>query len=118
MDARDRINALNLDTSHFNPANRDHPPSVPLEQLLICGSKIKSSKLKPKLFKAKLISEICNICKPEPMWQEKKLVLVLDHINGDRHDNRIGNLRLLCPNCNSQTDTFAGRNKKRKYNEA
>jgi 5-methylcytosine-specific restriction endonuclease McrA len=41
------------------------------------------------------------------------LVLVLDHINGDRSDNRITNLRLLCPNCNSQQNTFAGRNKGR-----
>lgn len=45
-----------------------------------------------------------------PEWQGKELVLVLDHINGIHSDNRLNNLRLLCPNCNSQTSTFAGRN--------
>ena len=38
--------------------------------------------------------------------------MVLDHINGDGRDNRIGNLRMLCPNCNSQQDTFAGKKNK------
>lgn len=46
-------------------------------------------------------------------WNGKPLVLILDHINGIYNDNRIENLRLLCPNCNSQTDTFAGRNCKK-----
>ena len=44
-------------------------------------------------------------------WINGKLVLELDHINGDHTDNRIENLRYLCPNCHSQTDTFRGRNK-------
>ena len=47
---------------------------------------------------------------PEPEWAGKKLSLHLDHINGIHNDNRIENLRLLCPNCHSQTETFAGRN--------
>jgi len=44
-------------------------------------------------------------------WKNKHLVLELDHINGKRTDNRKENLRWLCPNCHSQTDTFRGRNK-------
>lgn len=42
---------------------------------------------------------------------EKELILELDHINGIRNDNRLENLRFLCPNCHSQTPTFKGRNK-------
>jgi hypothetical protein len=44
-------------------------------------------------------------------WKDKPLSLHLDHINGCRTDNRLNNLRLLCPNCHSQTDTYCGRNK-------
>jgi hypothetical protein len=47
----------------------------------------------------------------EPVWLGKPLVLILDHINGKHNDHRLVNLRLLCPNCNSQQPTFAGKNK-------
>ena len=45
------------------------------------------------------------------MWCGKEITLELDHINGDNRDHRVQNLRLLCPNCHSQTDTWRGRNK-------
>ena len=52
----------------------------------------------------------CAICGNNGIWNNQKLVLQLDHKNGDNTDNRLSNLRLLCPNCHSQTDTFSGRN--------
>lgn len=52
--------------------------------------------------------EICNISE----WREKSISLHLDHIDGNADNNSISNLRLLCPNCHSQTETFCGRNKK------
>ena len=55
----------------------------------------------------------CAICGLPPSWQGQPLVMILDHSNGNRSDNRVENLRLLCPNCNSQQPTFAGKNKGR-----
>lgn len=52
----------------------------------------------------------CALCLLESEWNGKPLVLRLDHINGVNNDDRIENLRFLCPNCDSQTDTFCGRN--------
>ncbi|AZU97282.1 HNH endonuclease [Streptomyces phage Phredrick] len=65
--------------------------------------------IKTYIRKHKLIEEVCIMCGNDGTWQGKKLVLQLDHINGNPGDNRIENLRWLCPNCHSQTPTFTNR---------
>jgi hypothetical protein len=50
---------------------------------------------------------VCDMCGTGERWQGRRLVLEIDHVNGDARDNRIENLRYLCPSCHSQTRTFA-----------
>jgi ribosomal protein S27E len=88
--------------------------TLPLEAILQIGSNYQSgSKLKKRLVKAGILKDVCAECGNEGIWYGKPLTLQLDHKNGDRTDNRIENLRVICPNCHSQTPTFSGRNVKR-----
>lgn len=69
---------------------------------------------KKRIIKFDLIpNERCEICKLERFWNNKKLNLQLDHIDGNPCNNDPSNLRFLCPNCHSQTDTFCYGNKQR-----
>jgi hypothetical protein len=53
----------------------------------------------------------CEICKMENVWNNKPIIFILDHINGDASNNKRENLRLICPNCDSQLDTYKSKNK-------
>lgn len=67
-----------------------------------------------QVFKKFIIEEQnnkCTICNIENFWNNKTLVLVLDHIDGDASNNKRNNLRCICPNCDSQLDTFKSKNK-------
>lgn len=68
--------------------------------------------LKNHILNNSLLEEKCAKCGLGTNWNNERLVLQLDHINGTNTDNRLENLRFLCPNCHSQTDTFGGRNQK------
>lgn len=119
---RDRIKALGLSTEHFtgqgwNRGGRGlrRYPRKPLAEILVVDSKYASTvALKERLFEEGLLENRCALCKLGPEWRGKRLVMRIDHVNGVRDDNRLENLRLVCPNCDSQLDTFAGRNKSSK----
>lgn len=104
------INENNINVDHFDPY---HDRRRPLKEILIRDSDYTNSvRLKNRLIKNDLLDYECTFCGIDE-WRGKELSLHLDHINGDTSDNRLENLRLLCPNCHSQTETYAGRNKKR-----
>lgn len=113
-----RIADLRLSTEHFtgqgwNAGKRYTLPSTPpVEKLLIKGSDVQSYKLKSKLFTKGLKTPACELCGWDERAVDGRIPVELDHINGDRRDNRLENLRILCPNCHSLQPTHRGKNKK------
>jgi hypothetical protein len=77
--------------------------------MLVENSTHDRGNIKRRLLKEGLLDNKCARCGIQPEWNGEPLVLRLDHINGVNNDNRIGNLRLVCPNCDSQLPTFSGR---------
>jgi Zn finger protein HypA/HybF involved in hydrogenase expression len=108
------VKRLNLNVEHFHKYHNSSQVEKPLEQILIEHSTYaNTSRLKKKIIKAGLLKNECTICKNNGMWENKTLSLQLDHINGIPDDHRIENLRILCPNCHSQTDNYVGKNKRK-----
>jgi hypothetical protein len=85
---------------------------IPLEEILSGKHpQFQTYKLKLRLIKEGLIENVCSVCNTSE-WMGNKLNMELDHIDGDRTNHRFENLRMLCPNCHSQTETYRSKNRK------
>ncbi len=117
-----RIIKLELNYSHFKGKSWSKGLSIPenchkrfnLEDILVSNKYYKTSTLKKRLIKELGWIDKCVWCGIGPEYNGKPLTLQLDHINGNNCDNRIENLRILCPNCHSQTDTWCAKKRKPK----
>ena len=114
------VKRLNVCTKHFTGKGhlkgKTHSwaPTRPLEEILVENSTYTNRyKLKQRLLKANVLKYNCVECGITE-WNNQPIALHLDHINGISDDHRLENLRLLCPNCHSQTDTYAGKSKGRR----
>jgi Zn finger protein HypA/HybF involved in hydrogenase expression len=108
---KNRVAELNIDTSHFD---RKEPTVRTRENVFIKDATCSQAVLR-RWFLKEPIEYKCSICGSEPFWNGKEMIMVLDHINGENHDNRLGNLRWVCPNCNSQLETTNGKNRRNKH---
>lgn len=116
------IEKYNIDTSHFKYRGYNNINGIiikrELDDILIENSTYSSSNhLKERLYKEGLKEKKCEICGQDENWNGKKMSLILDHINGINNDNRIENLRIVCPNCNATLETHCRGNRYLKKKE-
>ncbi len=94
-------------TPQFKKRNRSTTP-YSIENIFCENSTYDRTTLRNRIIKEKILKYECCECGIID-WNERKLSLQLDHINGISNDNRIENLRFLCPNCHSQTKTWGNK---------
>ena len=80
------------------------------ETVFVENSTYPRHRLKERIIKQSIIDYKCSCCGNVGVYNDKPLSLQLDHINGINNDNRLDNLRFLCPNCHAQSDTYAAKN--------
>lgn len=85
--------------------------ALTLEQIFASKRRISGGTIKAKLLAAGLKKDECEVCGLPPIWNGKPLVIQLDHVDGDETNNTLGNLRLACPNCHTQTPTWGRKNR-------
>jgi hypothetical protein len=105
------VEARGISTTHFDPyaSSRVARGRIPLDAILVEGSTYARKHLKERLYAEGLKRPVCELCGQGAEWRGRPLALILDHVNGVRDDNRLGNLRIVCPNCAATLDTHCGR---------
>jgi hypothetical protein len=108
------IKVYNIDISHFTnqgwAKGKSFAPKRPLSDYIENNVPISSHKLRLRLLKENVFEHKCSSCSLES-WLEKPIPLELDHKDGNHENNKLTNLRLLCPNCHALTSTYRGKNK-------
>ncbi|MFB6710887.1 MULTISPECIES: HNH endonuclease signature motif containing protein [unclassified Streptomyces] len=117
--AKRSIALYELSTAHFmgQGHNAGCPPSTrraaqDILQRLPAGAPRTKTALLRRALDETGVPQACGECGLGGVWQDKRLVLEVDHVNGDRLDNRAENLRYLCPSCHSQTPNFSRRSRR------
>jgi hypothetical protein len=82
---------------------------TPIEQILVAGSTFSRTHLKERLYAEGLKRPVCELCGQGEVWRGRRMGLILDHVNGVSNDNRLQNIRIVCPNCAATLDTHCGR---------
>lgn len=100
----------NIDISHLVKPTKVSNKKIPLEKILTENSTYGRNHLKKRLYNEGLKERKCELCGQDENWNGKKMSLILDHKNGVHNDNRLENLRIVCPNCNATLDTHCGKN--------
>lgn len=117
-----RIKAYGIDTSHFTPVVRTERQRYnqrrrTAEEILTEDTSTHARRIPSRRLKRAIgelgVEEHCALCGIEGVWLGEPLPLEVDHVDGNWRNNRIENLRLLCPNCHSTTDSYRGRGKGR-----
>ena len=105
-----KIQEFNIDISHFIMKDDNDRQKYSLEEVFCKNSPVTQKMLRGYVTRHNILEYKCEKCKCDGHWQDGIISLEIDHINGNNKDNRIQNIRYLCPNCHALTDTYRGKN--------
>lgn len=115
------IKNLQIDTSHFEKREDFYKRILKdvikkeksLDEILVENSTYNRTHLKRRLYKSGIKKRFCELCGQGEIWKGKRMSLIIDHINGINNDNRLINLRIVCPNCAATLETHCGKNNRK-----